>query len=465
MRRSLSFLLLVSMLLLMPASVFAQEAAEGLDYRVENDGTATITGYSGGKSEVSIPSEIGGHPVKAIGNGAFYNVTEINSVFIPEGVTQIGDGAFDSCSNLISVDLPSTIVSIGARAFGGCEALKSIRIPEGVTEIKRDTFFFCFGLEEIILPASLKVIGDYAFSGCAAESIDLPLGLERIGTSGLGNNENLKSLVIPSSVKKLGYSAFSNCEKLETVVMSSGVKSLPYGTFNSCPSLEKVVIPKSVTSINRTSMFDRSYKVNIWGVKGSAAENYARKANIPFVALDLVQDVILLLNDENVTKGKITIDLATGNTTRQFSAQTSPENPWPGVIWKSSNAKVASVDASGLVTGLKKGKVTITATAVDGSGMKATCEINVANLVKEISISGENTVEAGKKTALKATVLPENADNRKLDWTTSDKSIATVDAKGVVTAKKVSEAKTVTITAAAKDGSGVIAEFIITVTP
>ena len=112
------------------------------------------------------------------------------------------------------------------------------------------------------------------------------------------------------------------------------------------------------------------------------------------------------------------------------------------------------------MTGLKKGKATITATAVDGSGKKATCEITVANLAKEINITGENTVNAGKKLKLSATVLPEATSNKKIEWTTSDKNIATVEA-GTITAKKVSEETTVTITAAAKDGSGVFAEFIL----
>ncbi len=465
MKRFLSLLLLLSMLLAASASAFAEETVEGFEYRLEQDGTSTITGYSGGQGDISIPPEIEGHPVRSIGNGAFFGAGEISSVIIPEGVTHIGDGAFNNCYGLMSVDLPSTIVFIGISAFGGCEALQSIRIPEGVTEIRKNTFFLCSNLREIILPPSLKSIGDYALSACAFESIALPFGLEYIGTSGLGNNGNLKSLVVPNSVKKIGYGAFSNCEKLESVVLSSGLKSLPYGTFSSCPSLEKAVIPKSVTSINKTAMFDGSYRVNIWGVQGSAAENYARKTNISFTAVDPVQEVTVMLNDENVTKGRVVIDLATGDVTRQLSVITSPENPWPGVVWKSSDAKVASVDANGLVTGLKKGKATITATAADGSGIKAACEMNVASLVKGIIISGEDTVGAGNKTPLKATVLPENADNLKLDWSTSDKSVATVDAKGNVTAKKVSEVKTVTITAAAKDGSGVIAEFVITVIP
>ena len=174
---------------------------------------------------------------------------------------------------------------------------------------------------------------------------------------------------------------------------------------------------------------------------------------------------MILLNGEDVSKGKLFIDMNTDFHTIQLSSQTSPENPWPGVTWKSSDAKVASVDANGLVTGLKKGKATITATAVDGSGKKATCEITVSNLAKEINITGENTVKAAKKLKLTATVLPETTSNKKLDWTTSDKTIATVDTSGTVTAKKITEEKTVTITATAKDGSGAFTDFIITVVP
>ena len=66
---------------------------------------------------------------------------------------------------------------------------------------------------------------------------------------------------------------------------------------------------------------------------------------------------------------------------------------------------------------------------------------------------------------MKAEVLPATTDNKKVDWTTSDKNIATVDAKGVVTAKKVTEEKTVTISATAKDGGGVFSEWVVKVIP
>lgn len=202
----------------------------------------------------------------------------------------------------------------------------------------------------------------------------------------------------------------------------------------------------------------------IYGVKGSVAQKYAKRKNIPFVSVDLTKEIKLFLDNEDITKRKLTLDL-NSNSTYQLNSQTFPQNPWPGVTWKSSNTKTATVNADGLLTGLKKGKTTITATAVDGSGKKASFDITIAHLAQEIKIEGENVVQAGKKINLNVTVLPDNADNNKVIWTTSDKTIATVDSSGNVTAKKVVEGKEVTITATAKDGSGIKADFVVTIKP
>ena len=466
MKHSVSFLLSMILLLAMSTTAIAQETAEGFQYRVETDGTVTITGYSGNGGKMSIPSEVEGAAVRTIGNGAFVNNSTISSVYVPEGVTHIGNGVFNNCSGLVNIELPTTLVSIGEGAFEACGSLARIRIPNNITEIKDKMFMNCYELKEIILPSSLKSIGYASIIGCGSlVSIELPYGLETIGREALCCNNKLKSLVIPNSVKEISSSAFHSCPELKSVILPASLKKLNSSMFYECPGLEKLVIPKSVTSINDSMMFDGSYKVNIWGFKGSTAEKLAKKKGIPFVTVEPVKDMLLLLRDENVANGKLFIDLGSSASTLQLTAQTSPENPWPGVAWKSSDAKVASVDASGLVSGLKKGKTTITATAVDGSGKKATCDVNVANLVKEIRITGDYTVQGGKKTTLQAIVLPDTADTKKLDWGTSDKGIATVDTKGVVSAKKLTEAQAVKITATAKDGSGTFAEFIITVVP
>lgn len=82
--------------------------------------------------------------------------------------------------------------------------------------------------------------------------------------------------------------------------------------------------------------------------------------------------------------------------------------------------------------------------------------------VEKIKISGiSHKIAAGKKIALKATVMPSNATNKSVTWKSSNKKYATVNSKGVVTMKKAGKGKTVTITAMAKDGSGKKASYKI----
>lgn len=146
----------------------------------------------------------------------------------------------------------------------------------------------------------------------------------------------------------------------------------------------------------------------------------------------------------------------------QLSTTISPSNAInKNVSWKSSNTKYATVSASGKVTMKKAGggkKVTITATAQDGSGVKAKYTINIMkNSVKKISLkANSSTVKAGKPVTVKATVKTTGSKsvNKTLKWTSSNTKYATVDKNGKVKAKKAGRGKKVTITAKATDGSG-----------
>ena len=82
-------------------------------------------------------------------------------------------------------------------------------------------------------------------------------------------------------------------------------------------------------------------------------------------------------------------------------------------------------------------------------------------LVTDITVTGTLSVEEGKTTKLTAGVEPESATNKLIDWTSSNESVATVNETGLVTAVSVG---TSTITATAKDGSGVYGSVTITVT-
>lgn len=135
-------------------------------------------------------------------------------------------------------------------------------------------------------------------------------------------------------------------------------------------------------------------------------------------------------------------------------ATVTPTDTTDKVVWSSDNEAVAKVSSTGVVTAVKPGTAVITATA---GSVKATCTITVANPVVKVTgikiTASSRSIAAGKKVQLKATAAPSNADNKAVTWTSSNKKVATVNSKGVVTFNKKAGGKKVTITAAAKDGS------------
>ncbi len=148
--------------------------------------------------------------------------------------------------------------------------------------------------------------------------------------------------------------------------------------------------------------------------------------------------------------------------TLQLKETVAPENADnKDVTWSSSNEAVASVNENGLVTAKNAGTATITVTTEDG-GKTAECAITVEAVpVQQIKLEPvSTTLPLGKTLALKSQVLPENATNPGITWTSSEPSIASVDADGTVKALKTG---TVTITAAAVDGSGITGTSEITV--
>lgn len=133
--------------------------------------------------------------------------------------------------------------------------------------------------------------------------------------------------------------------------------------------------------------------------------------------------------------------------------KTKPSKASKSVKWKSSNKKVATVSKSGYVTGKKKGTVKITATSKKNKKAKKTIKIKVTNLkAKYVKMSKTSAILfPNDKTTLKATVKGSAGFyNQGVTWKSSNTSVATVNSKGSVTAKKAGKA---TITATEKGGS------------
>ena len=143
------------------------------------------------------------------------------------------------------------------------------------------------------------------------------------------------------------------------------------------------------------------------------------------------------------------------------SATLKVKNEKKKVTWKSSNKTVASVSKKGKVTAKKAGTATITASA---GGNTYTCKVTVKAKkvkVKKIKLNkSKYTVYTGSRITLKVSVSPSGASDKRVSWKSSNPKVVSVNADGVVTAKK---AGTAVITASTKDGSKKKASCKITV--
>ena len=148
-------------------------------------------------------------------------------------------------------------------------------------------------------------------------------------------------------------------------------------------------------------------------------------------------------------------------TTAQLSVTATPADAFnTRVSWSSSNESVATVDENGLVSAIAGGTATITATATDGSGKSATCSVTVTQMVTSIVLSQTTAIlELDEFVRLTATVLPANAANKNVVWTSSNENIAPVR-NGRVDAYDYG---TAIITCEAADGSGVKATCKVSV--
>ena len=158
------------------------------------------------------------------------------------------------------------------------------------------------------------------------------------------------------------------------------------------------------------------------------------------------------VNVTEVTLDRTELTLTEGET-ETLTARVKPDNADNRkVTWSSDKTEVATVGGDGRVTAVKAGEAVVTVTTEDG-GRTATCKVTVkakAVGVTEVTLDKtELTLTEGETETLTATVRPDNADNRKVTWSSDKTEVATVDGNGKVTAVKAGEA---VVTVTTEDG-------------
>ncbi len=245
------------------------------DYQYTTDTLgAVIFKYTGKSTEVTIPDEIDGYKVFAIGKEAFENNSDIKSVILPSGIKQISDSAFYNCMALSSVKfnegltfigqnaftktaitevaLPSTLTDAGY-AFSGCKITKA-SFAEGATKVPSRIFQNCELLTEVSLPKTVELIGDDAFYNCTS----LSNFTFHEGITFLGQNAFTKTAItevaLPSTLTDAGY-AFSGC-KITKASFAEGATKVPSRIFQNCELLTEVSLPKTVELIGGDAFYN-----------------------------------------------------------------------------------------------------------------------------------------------------------------------------------------------------------------
>ncbi|URZ01043.1 Ig-like domain-containing protein [Clostridium felsineum] len=223
------------------------------------------------------------------------------------------------------------------------------------------------------------------------------------------------------------------------------------GTVGQSLRLEAIKI--SLINMPEYSVQYRAYIQNIgwqdWTNDGEVAGTVGQGLRLEAFQVRIVKKP----NAQAVVLNKTLDNLFVGNTDK-LTAIISPKNAViQNINWTSSNPAVASVDNAGKVTAISEGDVTITATTADG-GKTASCNYTVTSVTNVSSVSLNKSSEAlnvGQTDNLSANILPTNATNKAVRWTSSNNSIVSVDnITGKITAVSAGEAS---VTATTIDGN------------
>lgn len=270
-----------------PSTGTASDGGYKYDYEVDANGNATITKFLGpdastkstGSYDITIPTELNGHPVTGLGEYSFsgsryLSATESNkwyqlgrniqSVTIPESVTSIGKSAFKDCTGLTSLTIHGVATSIGADAFANCNSLTSLSLVGNFQTIGEQAFAYC-GMTSLTTDADITSIGEYAFSHCTS----------------------LTSLSLTGDIQKIGDYAFGYCSSLYTATLSKNLTSIGTYAFEYCTSLNSIEIPGKVTEIGDYAFIDAGLtSVTIdEGVKSTGAYMFYKCGNLTTVTL------------------------------------------------------------------------------------------------------------------------------------------------------------------------------------
>lgn len=296
----------------------------------------SVTGIGGGAFSgcTSLKSIVLPQNLQKIESYLFSGCKSLENVNIPSGVTYIGEEAFYSCLSLDKFTIPEKVLEISNDAFSNTkffntetnwdginlvkdncllalkdsvyDTLDSYTVPYGVRVIARGAFqtpdmyikfvelpntvvaingaFEMSTVSEVFLPDSVLYM-EGAFAQSGLYKVNIPKNVKNLDVAFQGCS-SLQFVSIPEGIKTIGYSTFEKCTSLENIVLPNSIEVVDESAFLTCPKLKKVVLPQGVKKIGSLALgwiritwneYKKVADFTIYGVKGTAAETYAKE--------------------------------------------------------------------------------------------------------------------------------------------------------------------------------------------
>ena len=348
---------------------------------------------------------------KSIVQNMFYNCTGLSEINLPDTLTEISNSAFYNCDALTELQLPAQLQKIGANAFYDCDALTKVTMPGTVISLGDHAFYHCDTLAEVSLGSGLTSLPDYVFAQCPAlTKIVLPYRMTKLNDNAFNACVGLVEVTMPKSLASIGSQTFSYPGKM-TIYGIGGTYAETYAKENGITFVNREVNAQSA-ALNLTELRlgkghsrqlfltaspeeftdEVSWKSGDTGIATVAGDGTVKavacgttiiKVNVGNASASC--NVTVYQPVTSIRLSKSSAELAAGDTL-ELTATVNPKDATNKEYrWSSSDSAVASVSESGLVTALAKGEATITATAADGSGVTASCTVNVTTQLVKVT--------------------------------------------------------------------------------
>ena len=383
-------------------------------------GNAALQGCTG-LTEIKVPES-----VRSLGTELLSGCLSLEKAYLGDSVTILRTNTFSDCTKLTDLHLPEGLLTVESSAFANCDSLPEIILPEHVTKVDTRAFFDCDGLTKVIIPDSVTSLGTYVFAECELLcDVSLGTGITTIPSYGFNLCPSLQKIVLPYRVATIKSNAFKDCAQFTeitipraTTVIENNAFSYPlkltiYGvsgtyaeTYAASVGATFVNLEKKATQVHldktelklgngkktklilsvtpadftdEVSWKSSDTKVVTVEDTGEVTAKSLGTATVKVTVGDVSASCKITVKQlvTSISLNKTSLSLDAGDT-EKLTASVSPstaENK--SVVWSTSDERIASVDADGLVTAHLKGTAVVRVEALDDSTVYRECNVEV----------------------------------------------------------------------------------------